>query len=566
MNSTRLLSLRAGLGPAGDGYGLEHMPAISIPKDAELVSCRIVPTRRSRAQSTTPLPLRTTAGMVCLAMISTLDAPPADHASKQSDAAGGPAARSSGPSGGIPATSSPTSRGVQPPAGGLLYVYPMRGEKKFEVERALQRQPQQLALPFIPAGMTHATVWRDLTASNDAETASSSSRYNHGRIEKGDALLVWDRGGDVYGYTRWEGFIPDGDGHCRDGKGCGGVTLTAESQEGLFQLIPELASVGNTVLNLCTLAMDEGGATRWRQVMAGCVDGVYHASFDAINCRAASSFLNGPVSAVSFKSWPLRNVRDQLDTDDAPAEYEVVGFACGEMGTMASLVTSHTGKTQNISWVTADEACVDCADEVTCMGCADFCRDGSHAVAIGTRNGKVIIYASAPPVVRENSEANTSQIDAGFGATCWEEDDSASESPHEQAEDVRPTMHSSERNHHACDQSVLNAPTIPGLSSRAEWQRDMPHSVWGITLEDFNHDGIDEMVVATQFGLHMFRPDYRDEATRLAKTLDMLQMLQPNRAVPADEGSEDGVETAVSLLGVEVHEVGHSITSNARVF
>ncbi|CAN0549389.1 unnamed protein product, partial [Ectocarpus sp. 12 AP-2014] len=59
------------------------------------------------------------------------------------------------------------------------------------------------------------------------------------------------------------------------------------------------------------------------------------------------------------------------------------------------------------------------------------------------------------------------------------------------------------------------------------WQRDLPHGVLGIAFGDFNHDGVRELVAATQYGVHVFRPDYRKEASRFAKTMHALKMLQP---------------------------------------
>ncbi|CAN0258027.1 unnamed protein product, partial [Hapterophycus canaliculatus] len=59
------------------------------------------------------------------------------------------------------------------------------------------------------------------------------------------------------------------------------------------------------------------------------------------------------------------------------------------------------------------------------------------------------------------------------------------------------------------------------------WQRDVPHGILKIAWGDFNHDGASEMVVATQYGVHVFRPDYREEASRFAKTMCALKTLQP---------------------------------------
>lgn len=76
-----------------------------------------------------------------------------------------------------------------------------------------------------------------------------------------------------------------------------------------------------------------------------------------------------------------------------------------------------------------------------------------------------------------------------------------------------------------------------------KWQRHVPHPVLGIIVGDFNHDGIGEMVVVTMYGVHVLRPDYVEEATRLRKTLAALRRLQPH------EEEEDGNEEVGGCKG-----------------
>ncbi|CAN0573105.1 unnamed protein product, partial [Ectocarpus sp. 12 AP-2014] len=148
VNETGLLKLRAGLGPAGNRYGLGQLLVASLPEVAKVVACTVVRTRRGDGSGGEGGGGGRTPGMVCVAML----VPPlpacaavavGNHGgggggTKQGDAAGGPAVRAA----------AATAAG----GGGLLNVYPLDGERGSEVDRALRREPQQLVLPYMPVG------------------------------------------------------------------------------------------------------------------------------------------------------------------------------------------------------------------------------------------------------------------------------------------------------------------------------------------------------------------------------------------------------------------------------
>lgn len=562
VNEARLFSLRAGLGSEGDRYGLEHLPADSIPEGVELVSCEIVPTCRGSGRylglddgKTSPL-LQGTPGMVCVAMIApplTVN-PPAARGTAQGDAAGGAPARSS-----VPALST-SSSAESPFGGGQLNVYTLGGERSFEVERALQRQPQQLSLPYIPVGVTHTTVWRNTTAPQYVgETASST---DHCEVERGDAVLVWDQDGVVHGYTRWEGFLADGRGYggVDGGRGATAV-LTVESRESLEALIPELRGIDSPVLSLSIDAVNEGHGVRRRQVMAGCMDGVRRVSFEVTSGikETAVAFANGPVSAVAPNTCP-RFVPHSSGLVDDSWEREVLGVACTRLGTVAWLVEGGSGGEERPRWLMDTPPLAD-ADKLVCMGCADFCRDGSTCVAVGTYLGKVIIYGFPAEDAHENEEeVIADHSDEIFGATWVDEDEStpeaAPESRPRRGDSVSPRLPDTERHYRVTDRpGGVDSSANPRLSA-AKWQRDVPHPVFGIVWGDFNHDGVSEMVVATQYGVHVFRPDYKEEANRFARMLHTLKNLQPEKAESVATRSDDDESGVVSLIGMEIHNVG----------
>lgn len=549
VNTSRLFALRAGLGPADDRYALEYLPAVSIPEGAELVSCTVV--RRSSPRLS--VESRGTPGMVCVAMLAPRDNGPVEPGTKQGDAAGGPAMRQPAPS--LPAAPTQTAAASESsqPVSGFLNVYPIVGEKSFEVERALRRPPQQLPLPYVPVGVCHATVWRSAPPSSFVEAASSSPRDTYPSVERGDALLVWDQTGVVHGYTRWEGTLTDdGGGSGRVNRGVDGAPLlTAESRESLARLMPELSAIGGPVLCVAIDAEEQEGGVRRRQVIAGCTDGVHHVSFDAETGRkeAVSSFINGPVPALALNTCPSLFPREIFCSGEGGGSDLCLGFACSGLGTMASLVTSGGyGEKGTPRWCSGI-ACSADNDEVMCMSCADFCQDGSISVAVGTRLGKVMVYeVVADACENRMEETSEDKYDGGFGATCLDDGDSSSEASR-RGESASPRPLGAER-HHVTDRASPSAWKDPGLDLTARWQRDVRHPVWGISLGDLNHDGVREMVVATQFGVHVFRPDYREEASRLAKTLCALKMLEPEKAESVAYSSDEGPGAEVLRVGV----------------
>lgn len=494
--------------------------------------------------------------MVCLAMLtpSSAGSPPLDRATKPGDAACGPSLRPPAPSSTIP-----TAAESRAACTALLNVYLLGGEKRFEVERALQRQPQQLHLSYSPAGVAHATVWRKISSpSFDESTPPSYAAYRR-RVERGDAVLVWDQDGVVHGYTRWDGCQEADDARGGDGSsgvGCGAV-LAAESRESLEALIPELRNIDSPVLSLFVETVIGGSGARRRHVMAGCADGVRRVSLNVSSGRkeTAVGFTNGPVSAVAL------NTRPRLLPFDRHADgrwgRDVAGFACTRLGMVAWLVEGGAADAvvnEEPRWETDTPPLAD-ADKLICVGCDDFCRDGWTSVAVGTYFGNVKVYSidavvAAADARDDSDEAGADQDDQVLGATWVDEDEDAHPW---QGGGTSPRASGADRNYRATD--MPGARTWTGSRLEEKWQRDVPHPVFGIVSGDFNHDGVNEMVVVTQYGVHVFRPDYREEASRFAKTLHALKMLQPDDTDSVASRSDDDA-VGVPVLGMEIHNVG----------
>ncbi|CAM9390103.1 unnamed protein product [Scytosiphon promiscuus] len=545
--------------------------------------------------------------MVCVAMLfppldssavgpTTAGNPASSMGTKQGDAAGGPAVRSTAASAA---------------GGGVLSVFTMGGERSFEVERALQRPPQeQLVLPYTPAGMAHTTVWRSVAAlpnfvgggegGEGAEASSPSSLASPRRVERGDAVLVWDQDGVVHGYTRWHSggsSVGVGDG---SGGGAGGRSsvLKAESRESLEAMIPELGDIDGPVSCLSFDAVEEeaGGSTsrRRRRVLAGCKDTARYISLDDVvgdRTETPVASVAAPVSAVAF------NTRARFFPQDRGIEDvwggDVLGFACNELDLLAWLVrrasgeddgahgseTRAAGRNQEPRWLTGMLPLPGAgSDQVECMACADFCRDGSTSVAVGTRLGKVVVYGAEAeaderrrPVTGGLEESRRGRGEGlAFGLGDFDDDSEDESAPGETVHQPHPRRWDStsprppgsapppvDRQNHArrgADRPGVvggggggggaansgsrgrggSNPPRPLLSVR--WQRDVPHGVLKIAWGDFNHDGVSEMVVATQYGVHVFRPDYLKEAGRFAKTMHALKMLQPKEGGEGDGG------------------------------
>jgi len=89
----------------------------------------------------------------------------------------------------------------------------------------------------------------------------------------------------------------------------------------------------------------------------------------------------------------------------------------------------------------------------------------------------------------------------------------------------------------SADFASNNDSSRPLLAER--WQRDVPHGVLRVVCGDFNHDGVRELIVVTKRNVHVFHPDYREEADRFAKTMYALKMLQPKEDEDEEEEEED---------------------------
>lgn len=601
VNETGLLKLQASLGPAGNRYALEHISINSLQEGAKLVACEVVRTRRRGGRSgggggggggggSRSL------GMVCVAML----APPLTASAAETTAAG-------------------NASGTSGTSGGVLSVFTMGGEKSFEVERALQRHPQQqLLLPYAPQGMAHTTVWRSVAAlpnfvggglGEEGPDASSLSSpiSSPRRVERGDAVLVWDQDGAVHSYTRWHSSVGRGGG---SGGGAAVRTsvLKAESRESLRAMIPELRGIDGPVSCLAFDAMEEDGegTASWRRrVLAGCKDTDRCISVDdvasdrketAVASVAAS--VAAPVSAVAF------NARTRFFPQDRGVEDvwggDVLGFACNELDLLAWLVRGLNnedcgasgggngtgGSIQEPRWLTGTLPLPGAGgDQVECIACADFCRDGSTSVAVGTRLGKVIVYGAEASGDERRRPATGGLEEIGwgdgeglaFGLGTFDDDDSEDESaPSEAAQShsrrwdstsPRPSAPAAapppptERQHQArrgADRAGAaggGGAANGGSSSRnprpllsVRWQRDVPHGVLKIAWGDFNHDGVSEMVVATRYGVHVFRPDYLNEANRFAKTMHALKTLQPKDGGEGEESDGDSFGGGYGVL------------------
>ncbi|CAM9507053.1 unnamed protein product [Laminaria digitata] len=511
--------------------------------------------------------------MVCLAMLTPSSAgfPLLDRAAKPpGDAACVPGLRPPP----APSSTIPAATELRSPCIGLLNVYLLGGEKRFEVERALQRPPQQLPLSYSPAGVAHATVWRNASPpSFDAAATPSFAEDSYrrsGSVERGDAVLVWDQDGVVHGYTRWDGFQEDdgrgGDGGS-SGVGCGGAAvLAAESRESLEALLPELRGIDGPVFSLAVETVIGGGGARRRQVMAGCADGARRVSLNVSSGREEITvgFANGPASAVALNTRPRLLPFDRHADDSWGGD--VAGFACTRLGMVAWLVEGGADAgadaiNEGPRWATDTPPLAD-ADKLICVGCDDFCRDGSTSVAVGTYLGKVKVYSAAASAsaaaadAREEveEEAGADQGDQVLGATWVDDDEFFSDAHHpRQGESTSPRLSGADRHYRATERP--GARTSTGSRLQEKWQRDVPHPVFGIVSGDFNHDGVNEMVVVTQYGVHVFRPDYGEEASRFAKTLHALKALQPEDTDSVASRSDDDA-VGVPVLGVEIHKVG----------
>ena len=149
-------------------------------------------------------------------------------------------------------------------------------------------------------------------------------------------------------------------------------------------------------------------------------------------------------------------------------------------------------------------------------------------------------------------EAGADQADQVLGARWVDEDESFADECPRQGDSASPRLSGADRHYRTTERPGARTSTDSRLLEK--WQRDVPHPVFGIVSGDFNHDGVNEMVVVTQYGVHVFRPDYREEASRFAKTLHALKTLQPEETDSVASRSDDDT-VGVPVLGVEIHNL-----------
>lgn len=460
--------------------------------------------------------------MVCLTMLTRSQSSSAHGSAKRSQQAndqGNSAARST-------ATRSDSSAA---PILGILNVYLLGGD--IEVVAALEKEPQQIHLPYAPVGVAHVQISRGTGGS-----AGKGSRDPG--VERGDAILVWASDGLLHGFTRWN--------HQTSGvdNGNGNTLLKEVSQQTLEGLIPELKGIRSPVLSLATdVALDPTGAWR-RTIIAGCTDGVRLMSTDVTSgrTRSISSSLPGRITTVQLDSL-------YCGPDGGSDPEGVAGFACSDRGSMACLTLAVTGPGESLpagAW-TGVVPLKDGA-KVLCMGCADFCRDGSTSVAIGTSSGTVAVFdGNQEGGSRQHAEERRHSADRSFGLE-WNTGETLPPERSRRVESFvssRPPSSEWQR----APRKPSQAPSKP-RSVEARWRTHVPYSVWGITAGDFNNDGVSEMVVTTMHGVHIFRPDYREEASRLHRILSALERLQPAEEEAVHSGSDDP-GAADRLMGLE---------------
>lgn len=553
VNSDRLYALRAGIGPGGDRYTLHPLTAAAIPKGAELVSCYVVPACRGRVRTDDEKKEKmltySKPGIVCLAMLSPQHQPTrtqrneAQRVAEQGDAAAGPAAVR--PISAAPVTAEPVL--------GLLNVYELRGD--VDVPAAVQREPQQIELPYAPVGVTHVTVWRN-TPPNFAGAPADDS------TERGETVLVWGNDGLVHGFTLWASGV--GGDEARNNHR--GAMIKEETPESLKALIPELNGIESPVLSLSAEVIVDAAGARRRRLMVGCADGVRLFSLDVASgqlqgtfCSNLNGCIAGAILATSDSAFSTPTPEYGSGGGITANDEEIVGFACGSLGLVTCFTQQHASKKEFrgsqqspplpppfIKW--AGAAQLEEGANVLCLGCADFCRDDHTSVALGTSCGTIIVCTVSKEGGgrRQTQEEEVASVDDPFGMGWREDPASYSDvaTPQDVNESLSPRLPGTERQQQrsvAGSGSKLSSSLHANTKSRhkmlTKWERHVPYPVWGIASGDFNHDGISEMVVASMHGVHVFQPDYREEATRLRKTLDALQLLQP---AEENEGGEQG--------------------------
>lgn len=520
VNSASLYSLQAGGRSGGDRYYLHRLPLAGIPNGAELVACDVIPARISKVRSDDVKGSESTCsepGIVCLAMLTRPGTSFADDPPKE------PQAGDQGISTGRPNVTGFHSSAA--PILGTLNVYPLEWDT--DVSAAVQREPQQIPLPYAPIGVAHVALQRS-TESQPVKNPPD------GGTERGEAVLVWASDGFVHVYTRWHGPVPGAEGKNSS------KLLKEESAEALEELLPELKEIRSPVLSLQTDVTLSGAGTLRRTIIAGCTDGIRLLSTNVANgrVRAASSNVHGRVTAVGVHSW-------YHDLESGTHEERVGGFACSDRGSVASL-TLEVGGAREPSprgWTGA----VPLADgaNVLSIGYADFCRDGSASVAVGTSSGTITVFDSSLERSRRQ-HVLADNVDRSFGIP-WNPAAQLAEHYGVRPSDQSSTLCQLGPEWQRGTRKSSPHPRVKYME--AKWQTHVPYPVWGITVGDFNHDGVSEMVAATMHAVHVFRPDYREEASRLQNILNALERL---RVTEEDSSAPDDEPVASDhLMGLE---------------
>lgn len=486
---------------------------------------------------------------------------------------------------------------------GLLNVYKLKSNHKgsdLEDGVLLQQEPQQIVLPYAPAGITHVPVWRDAAPSFDDASAKTSSMSpaalpsaNRSQ-ERGDVIFVWGSDGEVRGYVRWESAALAGGSRRKSGSRVGGggggggrpkAVLNEEPMERLELLIPEMKKIkGVPILNMLVESATAGvcagdGSGRVvrqhiRNTMVGYGDGaLYFSAIECANSRAqtvACSSLNGGVTGLALNTPCFSINSSGADRRGG----NIVGFACGRLGMVTCFTEEDTSTCEELDGrqeatengepaaatvaSTTGNAQMAGTDSALCVACADFCRDGTTTVAVGSSAGIVTVYdvlqefggnyGRDRPSIR--SRVEDGQPGGGWGSDRTDSYDGAFDDDFQEfmqealmlQETPRRNDSSSPRPPGPVDRRFSGRISGSGIRQSLmassnnnnmprhmafKWQKHVPHPVLGITTGDFNHDGIEEMVVITMFGVHVLRPDYEEEAARLRNTLNALRLLQP---------------------------------------
>ncbi|CAM9485977.1 unnamed protein product [Discosporangium mesarthrocarpum] len=503
VNSEGLFFLRTGVGIQGDRYTLEPVKTTGVPAGAELVSCGIIPACRRRGLDKARDVQDDSKSLSCGALVCLLMALRVEGGMLEPTSHG----RDDGHS----RSATPLRAAGRSTPSGLLNVYSCGlGSGGGSVEEAfVGEEYQQLQLDYAPLGVAHATVWRFQGVGESQWTPDEEQTR-----KEGDALLVCGGDGRVHVYTCWPSSenVPGG----RRSQ------LKEENDTGIAAMVPELRVLQEPVLSLAVRQGHCPRTGRWcRQVMAGCADGyvrltAYYRDDDSMNTLSFS--VDGPVAGVTIAV-------DSEAKQGAEISEGAVGFVSGCLGTASACQLGE----DSLLW-TGTIPLLE-GDAVLCVSYAEFGRDNCLDLVLGTYFGTVGVYRNPEEGVGwqlvEAGLGDSSQFLAGqlynnqggvyewkdpVPKECWERIGAGS---------------GGEGDDQAAPERRKGAGVRHGPRNMAAmWERQMPFPVYSITIGDFNHDGVEEMVVTTMYSVHVMQPNYEHEVSRLRGTLDILQSLQ----------------------------------------